>query len=204
MEKSCFHLILLITALLILLHEFNETLMPLLCYENTVLQTGEWWRLLSGHLIHLSWTHLILNLASLWILAITLFQNEKSLTLLLYIFMLATGISFGLLTFSPDIAWYVGMSGVIHGLIVIGATTNFRSNPGIAVLLIIGITAKLLWEQFYSGSHAMEIAIGGKIVSDAHLYGAVSGVIIISLLKLIPLLKYSHNKSFVQHGVLKD
>ena len=114
------------------------------------------------------------------------------------------GISFGLLTFSPDIAWYVGMSGVIHGLIVIGATTNFRSNPGIAVLLIIGIAAKLLWEQFFSDSQAMEIAIGGKIILDAHLYGTISGALIITLLKLITLLKYSHNKSFEQQGVLKD
>ena len=123
-----------------------------------------------------------------------LFPNEKTLKLLLYIFILAMGISFGLLIFSTDVAWYVGLSGVIHGLCVIGAISNFRRNSWIAILLIIGISIKLLWEQFFADSHAMETAIGGEIIYDAHLYGATTGALIITLLKLIALLQHSHKK----------
>ena len=43
----------------------GQRLRMLLQYDRAALATGEWWRLVTGHLVHLGWDHLALNVAGL-------------------------------------------------------------------------------------------------------------------------------------------
>lgn len=192
--KPSFLLTILFTLLMVILQGFGEVAISLFRYENTMIQTSEWWRLLSGHFIHLSWAHLMLNLTGLWLVFIIFFQFEKPVILLTSIIMLAIGISLELAIFSHDITWYVGLSGVLHGLIVIGAMKNYRFNPWIAISLLVGISAKLAWEQFFADAHAMELAIGGKVIYEAHLYGVITGIFIATFFKIMPIPNHSIEK----------
>ena len=90
-------------------------------YERIAIGEGEWWRLLTGNLIHLGWGHLGLNVAGL--LAIGwLFAEDYAIKD--WGWILVTGglaTSIGLYLFNPEIAWCVGLSGVLHGLFAAGA-----------------------------------------------------------------------------------
>jgi len=184
-ENPNFWLAIFITALLITLQAFGENAITLFRYESNVTESGEWWRLLSGHFIHLSWMHLTLNLAGLWILHFIFNRIRSPITGLISIIILAVGISSGLLIFSPNIGWYVGFSGILHGLIVIGALASFQYEPRTMVLLLAGVSLKLLWEQFFADANAMESTIGGAVIYDAHLYGAITGVLIAIAIKFL-------------------
>jgi len=185
-EKTNFWLAIFITTLLITFQVFGENAITLFRYESNVAESGEWWRLLSGHFIHLGWAHLALNLAGLWTLLFIFNRIGSPIIGLISIILLALGISSGLLIFSPEITWYVGFSGVLHGLIVIGALTSFRYEPRTMILLLAGVSLKLLWEQFFANANAMESTIGGAVIYDAHLYGAITGVLIAVAIKFLP------------------
>jgi rhomboid family GlyGly-CTERM serine protease len=78
---------------------------------------------------------------------------------------------------NPELYWYVGMSGLLHGLLVAGIITRLRSldvETGILLLLLI---VKIGYEQFNGPVPGSESTSGGPVVVDAHLYGALGGVL---------------------------
>ena len=78
------------------------------------------WRIVTAHLLHLDGNHLILNLAgfaALWALVGDTWRARAWSFAALFI---ACVIGVGLLA-SPSLQWYVGLSGVLHGLLVMGA-----------------------------------------------------------------------------------
>lgn len=167
------------TLVLIVVHVLGEEANLLLRYENSVFQNGEWWRLFSGHFVHNGWTHLLLNLAGIWILYLLFPRLFSPFALSITIPLLAFGASIGLFLFSPDVSWYVGLSGVIHGLIIMGALLCFSSNTKLSIVLLVGVTAKLFLEQVFPDTLMMNHIVNGRIIFDAHLYGAITGAIII-------------------------
>lgn len=170
-------LMFVISAILIALCGYGDDAVRLLRYENTIGSSREWWRLLSGHFVHLGWMHLILNLIGLWIILLIYGQYLRSPHLMISILLIAFGISLGLLTFSPKVGWYIGFSGVLHGLIILLALENYQKEKKLNIAVLILVTAKLLWEQLFGIAESMENIIGGRVVFDSHLYGAIMGVI---------------------------
>ena len=71
--------------------------------------------------------------------------------------------------FSPEVIWYVGLSGILHGLL---AAIAWQRYPILLVLLMV----KLGLEQLYGGLPATANLTGGAVIVDAHLYGAVIGI----------------------------
>jgi rhomboid family GlyGly-CTERM serine protease len=94
------------------------------------LLASEPWRLITGHLVHINWAHAVINVLALLIVA-RLFSPD--LTVLRQMTVLLTAgfvISAGLTLGRPDIAWYRGLSGVLHALFFAGATTwLLRTQP---------------------------------------------------------------------------
>ncbi|MDM8567465.1 rhombosortase [Candidatus Halobeggiatoa sp. HSG11] len=134
-------------------------------YSRAGMENGEYWRLITAHFAHLSWTHLILNAISLLII----WELTTKSYSLWWILICGLGISLGLWLFSPEVTWYVGMSGILHGLL---ATIAWLHYPILLILLI----AKLVWEQLYGGLLATTILTGGTVIVDAHLYGTIIGI----------------------------
>lgn len=75
----------------------------------------------------------------------------------------------------PQLQWYVGLSGLVHGLWWLGAWRLLKHDRLIAGLLLLLLVAKLSYEQS-TGSMpwSAEMAQGNVIVA-AHLYGAIFG-----------------------------
>jgi len=148
-----------------------------------LLHDGQIWRLFTGHLVHLGWSHTGLNVAGLaliWALVGLRFDNRQWSAIIV---MLMLGISLGLLIFNPTLAWYVGLSGVLHGMLVAGAVADIRSGDKTAWLLLVLIAAKLAWEQMAGALPGSAAAAGGAVIVDAHLYGGLCGLLLGTLFK---------------------
>ncbi len=144
-------------------------------YRRSAVLQGEVWRLLTGSLVHLGWVHLGRDLAGLFLIW-GLFGrsfSERSWLWVLFASLLAVGL--GLLAFSPGIRWYVGISGALFGLFCAGVLCEFRQHPLFGGALLLGMAAVIAW-TLYSGALPGETAgLGGRVVPQAHLYGALGG-----------------------------
>lgn len=167
-------------ALLCLLAQWPD-LAPYLRYERAAILQGEVWRLLSAHLTHLSGTHLALNLLGLTLIWQIFGDGFRQRQWLLILGLTFLGIGLGLIVLYPQVQWYVGLSGSLHGLFVAGALAKWRSGNWLGPLLLAGLVFKLIREQWL-GPIAGSIALtGGPVLTQAHLLGAVAGLLATAL-----------------------
>jgi rhomboid family GlyGly-CTERM serine protease len=153
-------------------------------YQHRAIGEGELWRLFSGHLVHLGWEHLLMNLLGFWLIWSLLLRSGSNSNCTLVLCLLAMGTSLGLYFLSPGVAWYRGLSGVLHGVLIWALLRQWRASPlshG-AILTLVGL--KLLWEQIGGPLPGNAELVSGRIVVEAHLYGALSGVLLWAVYKL--------------------
>jgi len=161
----------------LLLQIFDPASTEWLRYQREPILNGELWRLLSGNLVHLGWEHLVMNLAGLiliWLLFGRLLHTGQWLLVIL-ISSLAVGI--GLLVFNPQLDWYVGQSGMLHGIFVAGLIASTRRGYRLEWFLLLALGIKLAWEQYQGALPGSAELAGGAVIVDAHLYGAISGLL---------------------------
>lgn len=190
-----YQLPLTMALILVLLQFLHQTIIPdLLIYQRGEIISGQWWRLLTGHFVHLGWTHLAFNLTGMlliWLLAERLFTIQQWLLMVIGCAILSGLL---LLQFVPNLSWYVGLSGVLHGIPVIIAFHQIITKQLLGWLILVAVVAKIGWEQWSGPSAALADQIGGNVIIDAHLYGAVAGAIITPLFLLLSWrhLKHGH------------
>ena len=144
---------------------------------------AEPWRLFSGHLVHVNWTHAMVNAAA-WLLLARLFEPVvNARRQLLTISVGALIISVALDVVYPSIAWYRGASGVLHALFFAGATQLF-ANALRAARPLASLRAALLlaagWVKVALELPAGTVTpyadwLGSTIVPQAHPLGALTG-----------------------------
>jgi rhomboid family GlyGly-CTERM serine protease len=142
----------------------------------------ELWRIVSGHFVHLGPSHFLLNVAGLvfvWIIAGREFAFRD--WLIVAVASIAA-IDIGLWVLSPALQWYVGLSGLLHGLLSAGIAAGLRARRPGMLILGIALLAKLAYEQFAGPLPGSEAAAGDTVVVDAHLYGAIGGAIAAAVL----------------------
>lgn len=158
-----------------------ESIISNLQYHRTHISDGELWRLISGHLTHLGWGHLIMNLAGFSFILALFPTTQPPLRCLILLSLLILGTSAGLWLFSPEVTWYRGLSGVLHGLLCWGVLTQLKEQPVFLLFILTFVVIKLAWEQWQGPLPGSESMAAGSVIVDAHLYGAVTGVILWSL-----------------------
>jgi rhomboid family GlyGly-CTERM serine protease len=92
------------------------------------------------------------------------------------------------LLFDPGLDWYVGLSGVLHGLFAAGALRHWRERPAAAALMLAVLAGKLLWEQLLGPLPGTSSVAGGPVIVDAHLFGALGGCLGALLRRSVTLL----------------
>jgi rhomboid family GlyGly-CTERM serine protease len=143
-------------------------------YEREAIAAGQWWRLLTCHLVHLDAGHALLNavgLALLW----ALFARSYRLSSWLLAMALSTiAIGCGFWFLSTQLHWYVGASGLLHGVFACGCLAMMGTGDRIGFIAGALFVAKLAWEQWH-GPLPFERA--DQVVTVAHLYGAIGGAL---------------------------
>jgi rhomboid family GlyGly-CTERM serine protease len=146
-------------------------------YDRAAILDGQVWRVLSGHLVHLGWSHLAMNLAGLALVWLLVGRQLSTGSWVVVVLVCGLVISGGLLLFNPRLAWYVGFSGVLHGMLISGCLAEIRAGRNGAWLLLGLVWLKLIWEQLAGPLPGSEATAGGTVVVDAHLYGALAGIL---------------------------
>lgn len=164
----------LICAASVLLALGGDAARLALRYERAAVLGGEYWRLVTGHLVHGTVAHLLLNLAGLVLIA-GLFPRDYSLKEWLIVLLASLiAIDAGFVLFEPQLQWYVGLSGVLHGALTAGAVAWWRhETKPLAAALSAVLAGKLAWEQLQG---ALPLSGDMPVIVDAHLYGALGGL----------------------------
>lgn len=144
-------------------------------YERAGVLAGDYWRLITGHLVHGSLAHLLLNMAGLGLIA-ALFSRDYTLRQWLIVLLLsAMTINAGFVLFEPQLQWYVGLSGILHGALAAGTVAWWRhETKPLALALTVGLIGKLTWEQWQG---ALPLSGDMPVIVNAHLYGAIGGLV---------------------------
>lgn len=147
-------------------------------YEREALAAlQEPWRLLGAHLVHMNPAHLLLDGTTLVLLG-ALFVGRLPQRVWTASFLGAAAvIDVGLYVAHPAIAWYVGLSGVLHGQFAAGALWLALAGAREAWWLLAGLCAKLAWEWTVGPMPWSEAASRGPVVEVAHGYGAAGGLL---------------------------
>jgi rhomboid family GlyGly-CTERM serine protease len=143
-------------------------------YDRAALAAGQWWRLIGAHAVHLNARHLAFNLAGLVLLWLMFARRWRPTQWLAIVLMSMAGIGAGLWWLSPAVQWYVGASGVLHGIWAAGAWAEWRRAAPRTWLPAILLALKLVAEQWQGASL---VAGDMPVVQAAHVYGAVGGLL---------------------------
>lgn len=147
-------------------------------FNRQSVEQGQYWLLVSGHLAHLNWSHWMLNMAGLGIVAFFFSRHASLMMWLIVILASILVINIGLWWWLTDIRTYVGLSGVLHGLFLYGALREIRFYPVSGYVLTAILLAKLGWEASYGALPGSEEMAGGRVLTEAHLLGAIGGIMV--------------------------
>ena len=152
-------------------------LVPQLRYSRSLIEQGHWWLFVTGNLVHMGWGHLLLNLAGLAMVWWFFIDDLKTWEWLLALLISSLFVTVGLYLFDVHLIWYVGLSGLLHGLFVAGGIRLLSKEFGFAMVLLGVLAGKLAYEQFVGSLPGTSEMSGGPVVVDSHLYGAIGGVV---------------------------
>jgi len=156
-------------------------LVSALQFDRTLIEQGHYWLLMSGHLVHLNWTHWALNMAGVVIVAVFFSLYGSIVDWLIVLLFSAMVVGLGIYWFHPELVWYVGLSGVLHGLFIYGAIREIRFYPFSGYVLLLLLVGKLFWEYMNGALPGSEQMTGGRVLVEAHLYGAIAGLVAVFL-----------------------
>lgn len=168
---------------------FPETLL----WQREKILDGELWRLLTGHWLHLNVPHFVLNIMAGLVLMVWLKPYVSFAEIALQLFLLSTLLSLCLLVFIPQLDWYGGLSGILHGLLCLYSIRlcfSQRSPWWAGIFLLVWV--KIAVEQ-YAGSTSQVVLLDDfAVVLEAHLLGAILGTLLATLQALIKSVHFRH------------
>ena len=162
-----------------------------LSFDRTLILQGEYWRILSAHFVHISWAHLGPNLVAATLIAgiYAIPQHPRRIHFLVIdIALLGSSTGMALLWMNPSIAWFLGFSGIAHGLILTALWRCFGLHQYLLVATIL-VAAKLYWDIYLSmpsrtvtnsAAESTNIpAYSFDVIYEAHEYSFLGAILII-------------------------
>ncbi len=153
-------------------------------FDPILIQSGQYWRLITGHLTHLNFIHLVINLLGLLtihFIFVNNWQTDDKRFAPLSLMLILSGLFF---IYYPHLQWYVGLSGLLHGLWLIGA---YRSGGLFGLTACTLLIIKIMLEYF-DYNQSSRILIDQIIFTPAHYLGALSGIIYLIMIQVKSIL----------------
>jgi rhomboid family GlyGly-CTERM serine protease len=152
--------------------------MLMLRFDRTGILGGEFWRLVTGHLVHGGGLHLAWNILGVCVVWFLVARDYSPRQWLLVLAISTAAADLGFLLLERDLDWYVGFSGVLHGCLAAGLVAWLRGTRDWVTWLVAGLfAAKLAWEHWAGALPFTAASISLPVVHEAHTYGAIGGVL---------------------------
>ena len=119
----------------------------------------------------------MLNLVGLCLVWLLVGQRAGARGWILAILLILAVMNLGFWYLDPQLLWYVGLSGLLHGLLVAGAFAGLQDARTESLVVVGLVTAKLVYEQMQGPVPGTAEMAGGPVVINAHLYGAIGGLL---------------------------
>ncbi len=146
-------------------------------FERQSITGHQWWRFIGANLVHASGSHLAMNLVALVIITLVAGRTLGPLQTFLAWIISSLATTVGLWFLNPDIQWYLGASGALHGMLIATALPQALKRDFTAIAVVLFLVVKLAWEQWFGPLPGSESSVGVRVIVDAHLYGAIGGII---------------------------
>lgn len=166
-----------LTALCLGLYALFGGAPDMLIYDRAEIQNGQWWRLATGHLVHLDLHHLVYNIGALLALGI-LYETASfggSGKLAFGVFGLGGAvITATLFEGSPATLYYCGLSAALNALYAAVTIGMWRETGQRIWLAAFGLDiAKIGWEAAFEPIFSSTLAWPPH--TGAHVAGVVAG-----------------------------
>ena len=148
-----------------------------LVWERDAISSGQLWRVLTGSFLHITWTHLTVNLLGYGLLMVLYDKLLDAGEHLLIVFALAIAVGAQLYMLS-DVGWYLGFSGVLVGLYMYLAVTKFNPLPLQGSIILGVIVLKVARERWFAFDSVEWFGDSIPLAADAHLFGAFGGLML--------------------------
>lgn len=147
-------------------------------FDRSHIDAGQWWRVFSASWVHLSINHLLGNSLGVLLLAYIAGQYLNNRLGVCLLFWCCMWVGVGLYVYADYLQRYVGMSGALHGLLLVAPFISDHYSRRMAWLFAVAIIAKTIWEQLpWYDDMAMHEYIGGRVETNSHLLGTLSGIV---------------------------
>lgn len=153
-----------------------------LVYSRDAASQGEWWRLITGHLVHSDTQHALWDITALLIIGAV---SEHLLQKVFFPLLIASAlfISTWLWFFIPEITHYCGLSGILHSLLVVGffRLWQHHNTPEFLIIILLSI-AKIIFE--ITQETAIFTNTAWPALPESHLAGVVFALLYLSFFYL--------------------
>ncbi|GAO01555.1 rhombosortase [Anaeromyxobacter sp. PSR-1] len=157
----------------------------LLILDRARVASGEWWRVLTGSVVHFSASHLAADALAFGIAGAMLERRGRtSFATLALASALAVGLA--VLWLQPSLERYAGLSGMAYAAIVALALAGLREPGTMATLsgiALVACVAKLAWELSTGRMLLVGAPPGVVTVPLAHVAGAITAVAVPELMR---------------------
>lgn len=163
----------MVVTLVLQYPDFKEYLV----LDRDLFLSGQYWRLITGNIVHTNIYHWLMNILALFLMFVIFKPKIKEFEIIGFVLsvLVGTGIIIG-----TEIETYYGLSGMLHGVFAYYVIKDFFANKEKRTSLIMAtlLVIKLVSEQIWDINTGTELIIQANVATEAHLYGALSGVII--------------------------
>jgi len=150
-------------------------------FSSNDILNGEFWRIITGQLLHTNFNHLLLNVSGVVLIWALHGEHYHSKHFTLAVLTSLTLLGISLLCIS---LWgvdgyqnYAGLSGILHSLLVYGGIIDINKKDKTGWLLLLGVLAKVLYEVIIGPEQSTMDLIQADVAVEAHFMGCVVGLI---------------------------
>ncbi len=156
----------------------SEKTQNLLIFDRQLIQQGELWRLVTCNFLHTNWSHLVINCLGLYLIWSLFIHAAKQIWMHAFFCFPTIITTIFLFFWSPELKLYVGFSGALHGVIFALALASLKKQRLLAGIVLLSFSIKIIYEQIYGASASVSQLIEADVAIDAHLFGALSGILL--------------------------